>query len=203
MHKLLPMMAITLAASTSFLQAQDSAAPACKSPVMVERGDTLSAIAERCDISEARILAANPRIEGSSDLVIGQRIAIDAPGKQVGNRLWDDLKSAAGQTRNALESIAKDVNSSAQEILDKNPDLRARVDGLGKTLGLTGGTSSGSVGVVGAASESVAQARTAADGSLRQTTPLPSWLPSGKRAVVTILDDRQTVLARSAAFSHE
>ncbi|BDA85371.1 hypothetical protein Sa4125_29130 [Aureimonas sp. SA4125] len=230
MHKLIPLIALTLAAGTSLGQAQD-VAPTCQGNVTVERGDTLSAIAERCDLSEARILAANPSLEGSSDLVIGQRLSTETPGAQVGNRLWSGFKGAVGQTGNALESIAKGVNSSAQDILDKNPDLRSRVDSLGENLNLTGGQSSASVsvtpvsttpeadvevvatglpaneavrinvGAVGAASESVAQARTSADGTLRHVTQLPSWLPAGKQAVLTITGDSQTVLARSPRFS--
>lgn len=226
MLKLLPLVALTLVASTPFAGAHEAGA-ACLGGVVIERGDTLSSIAERCDLSEARILAANPNVEGSSDLVIGQRLSVESPGSQVGTRLWSDFKGAVGQTSNALESIAKGVNSSAQDILDKNPDLRSRVNGLGETFNLTGGQSSVSlavtevpttpeadveiaatglpaneavsinVGAMGAASESVAQTRTSGDGSLKQVARLPAWLPSGKRGVVTVTSEAQTVLARA------
>lgn len=229
MLKSMSLIAITLAASTSFGQAQD-VAPSCQDQILVERGDTLSAIAERCDISEARILAANPRLEGSSDLVIGQVLATQSVGKQVGDNLWGSFKGAVGQTGDALEGVAKGVNSSAQEILDRNPNLRSGIDSLGATLT---GRASGrvtlkllpatpeadveitatdlpanqavrlNVGAVGAASESVREARTSADGTLTESIVLPGWLPAQKQVVVTITDEQQNVVARSPRFSRE
>ncbi|GGD15564.1 LysM peptidoglycan-binding domain-containing protein [Aureimonas glaciei] len=227
MTKFLSLLAIALATTTSLAQAQDTA-PACQDGVVVERGDTLSAIAERCDLSEARLLAANRGVEGSSDLVIGQKLATETTGEQVGSRLWGQFKGAVGETGNTLEGVAEGVQSSAQGILDRNPDLRSGIDSLRSRLDVTG--SSGrlavtplpatpeadveiaatalpadqavriNVGVAGAASETVAEGRTSAEGSLTQTTKLPAWLPEGKQVVVTITDAEQNVLARSARF---
>lgn len=211
-----------------FASAQNVASP-CGDSVEVRRGDTLSALAERCEVPEGRLLAANPTLDGSSDLIIGQSISTRSAARQAGERLWGDVKGAVGQTSEALQGVASGLNGTAQDILDKNPDLRSRVESLGSSLGVSGNQATAAptvevttrqgqatmdvaaaglptdtavlinVGPVGAASQEVAQARTAADGTLRQNVPLPDWLPAGKRAVLTITDGERNVLVRSAA----
>ncbi|WAJ29551.1 LysM peptidoglycan-binding domain-containing protein [Antarcticirhabdus aurantiaca] len=221
-----------LMSGVSMAYAQGVASP-CGDSVEVRRGDTLSAIAERCNVSEGRLLAANPMLDGSGDLIIGQSISTRSAARQVGERLWSDVKGAVGQTSEALEGVASGLNATAQDILDKNPDLRSRVESLGSSLGVTGNGASGAptvevtpqpqqaavdvmvtglptqstvrinVGPAGAASQEVAEARTGADGTLRQSVPLPDWLPDGKRVVLTITDGERSVMARSAPFDAE
>lgn len=228
MRLFIPFLTLSLLASVSHGQAQD-AASSCGDNVLVERGDTLSSIAERCNLSEKRILTANPDLDGSGDLVVGQMISTGSGASQTGQRLWGDLKNAAGQTSEALQGVASGLNSTAQDVLDKNPDLRSRVDSLGAKLGITDDPSSSeatvqvsktgsanitvaatglpsdqavqiNMGRMGAASESVAQERTSADGSLQASVGIPDWLPKDKQAVVTITGPNQTILARSAGF---
>lgn len=211
-------------------QAQD-AARACQDTIKIERGDTISAIAERCDLSETRLLALNPGVEGSSDLVVGQRISTKTDAAGAGGQLWSDFKNAVGETSSALENVAKGINSSAQDILAKNPDLRSRIENLGSSLNMSGEGSSASVavqivpkteqadirisakglpsnvdvginiGAVGSASENVARIRTGSKGTLSESVRLPGWLPRDKRLVVTITGDEHNVLARSISTS--
>ncbi|WP_062112286.1 LysM peptidoglycan-binding domain-containing protein [Aureimonas sp. AU40] len=226
MTRIAPFVAGLLLSGLSIAQAQDVTSP-CGGSVEVRRGDTLSSIAERCDIPEGRLLAANPTLDGSGDLVIGQSVSTRSAARQAGERFWGDIKGAAGRTSEALEGVASGLNATAQDILDKNPDLRSRVEGLGARLGITDGgsprgatleakpvpgqasidvTSEGlpagasvhvNVGPAGAASEQVAQMRTGADGTVRETVPLPDWLPAGKRVVVTLVDGDANALARA------
>jgi hypothetical protein len=230
MYQKISVIVFTLAACTPPAFAQSPAA-GCQDGVVIGQGDTLSAVAERCDVSEASILAANPNVEGSSDLIIGRKISIEAGVPQSSNSLWNNFKGAVDETGHALESIAKGVNSSTQEILDKNPDLRSRVTNLGETFKRAGNQEPASVstkvlpstpevdveivatglaanravsinvGAVGAASENVAQVRTSTDGSLKHIAQLPNWLQAKKQVVVTLTDERQTVLARSSRFT--
>uniref|UniRef100_UPI0035E3F4CD LysM peptidoglycan-binding domain-containing protein n=1 Tax=Microvirga soli TaxID=1854496 RepID=UPI0035E3F4CD len=37
-------------------------------------GDTLSGIAERCDVPERRLMRLNPQVEGSRDLRVGMEL---------------------------------------------------------------------------------------------------------------------------------
>ncbi|WAJ27257.1 LysM peptidoglycan-binding domain-containing protein [Antarcticirhabdus aurantiaca] len=227
MTRLATLIAAMLLSGASLASAQD-VAPACGDGVEVRRGDTLSAIAERCDISEARLLASNPALEGSGDLVIGQTLSTRSAARRAGERLWGDVKDAVGQTSDALEGVASGLNATAQDILEKNPDLRSRVEGLGSRLGVTEGGAARSatveaqsvpgqaaldlmamglpadaavrvnVGPPGAASEQVGQTNATADGTVRERIPLPDWLPAGKRVVVTLADVEGNVLARSS-----
>lgn len=220
--------AAMLVLGVSIACAQGTSSP-CGDSVEIRRGDTLSAIAERCDVAEARLLAANPALEGSGDLMIGQTISTRSAARRAGERFWGDVKGAVGRTSEALDGVASGLNATAQDILDKNPDLRSRVEGLGSRLGITdsGSTRSATleakpvpgpnaldviaeglpadaivrvnVGPAGAASEQVAEAHASAEGTVRERVSLPEWLPTGKRVVVTLADADGNVLARSFA----
>jgi LysM repeat protein len=128
------------------LAALAAAAPAhaqspCGEEVKVERGDTVSRIAERCNVSERGLIRLNPRIEGSRDLRVGMEIALRGsgvgaaagPGAAAGKAL-DRFGAMAGEAADSLSGFAREVGSEAQELLDKNPDLRQRLEGLGQRL---------------------------------------------------------------------
>lgn len=125
-----------------------AAAPAhaqspCGDTVKVERGDTLSRIAERCEVTERSIIRLNPRIEGSRDLRVGMDIAVRGTGGSGANAL-DRFGSIAGEAADALSGFARDLGSEAQELVEKNPDLRQRLEGLGQRLRGSIGSSDGS-----------------------------------------------------------
>lgn len=127
-----PVLALStlLLALPAFAQAQSP----CGEKTAVERGDTLSRIAERCDVTERALMALNPRIGGSRDLRVGMEIAVRGGSSTSGDTL-DRLGNLAGEAGDALAGVAKDLSSSAQELLEKNPDVRERLEGFGQRLG--------------------------------------------------------------------
>jgi hypothetical protein len=105
----------------------------CGDRITVQRGDTLSRIAERCNVSERALIRLNPRIEGSRDLRVGMEIAVRGSGAATGGAL-DRFGSMAGEAAGALSDFARDLGSSAEDLLEKNPDLRQRLEGMGQRL---------------------------------------------------------------------
>ena len=106
--------------------------------VQVRPDDTLSQIAGRCDFSEGAILAANPSIDGSADLEAGATLRLQ-PSASQSQRLGDSLNHFAREANDALGRVAGQVGSSAQDLLDKNPDLKGRLERLGRRIGLSDG----------------------------------------------------------------
>ncbi|MBD2745867.1 LysM peptidoglycan-binding domain-containing protein [Microvirga sp. BT688] len=103
----------------------------CGDAIKVGRSDTISSIAARCDISESAILRANPAVEGSDDLRVGRELKLTA---STGQPTAERLGSVAREAGSALSGIAKDVTSSVDSLLDKNPDLRQRLSGIGDRI---------------------------------------------------------------------
>lgn len=100
----------------------------CGRPIKVLRGDTLSAISDRCGVDERQLIEANSSINGSGDLRAGMELKVDS---QHGvDRAVDALGSAAGQTAGWLSGLAESVKTSADDLVRNNPDLRRRIDKL-------------------------------------------------------------------------
>jgi LysM repeat protein len=112
--------------------------------VQVQPNDTLSRIASRCDVSEGTLLAANPSINGSGDLQVGTTLRLQ-PATSQSQRLGDHLNHFAREANDALGRFAGAVGASAQDLLDKNPDLKGRLERLGQRIGLTNGSSTPSL----------------------------------------------------------
>ena len=112
--------------------------------VQVRPDDTLSQIASRCDVSEGLILAANPSIDGSGDLQVGASLRL-RPEIGQGQRLGDHLNHFGREANDALGRIAGQVGSSAQDLLDQNPNLKGRLERLGQRFGLGDGGSAPSL----------------------------------------------------------
>lgn len=113
-------------------------------PVKVLPDDTLSRIACRCDVSEGALLAANPSIDGSGDLQVGASLRL-RPETGQGQRLGDRLNHFGREANDALGRIAGQVGSSAQDLLDQNPNLKGRLERLGQRFGLGDGGSAPSL----------------------------------------------------------
>jgi LysM repeat protein len=114
---------------TSPVWAQPS--PPCGDTIQVSRSDTLSSIAARCDTTEAAILRANPAVEGSDDLRVGRELKLTASTNQP---TTERLGSLAREAGSALSGMAQDLTSSVDGLLDKNPDLRQRLGGIGDRI---------------------------------------------------------------------
>jgi murein DD-endopeptidase MepM/ murein hydrolase activator NlpD len=203
-------------------------APACGDTVVVLRGDTLSRIAERCDVSESQLLRANPQIQASRDLRVGTELRLsgfgDAPTA-------DRLRSFAREAADALSALAQDLGSSAEDLLKRNPDLQQWLRNLGERLNVPPGDldkaritvspQSGPTGTavtvsgVGmppntpvtiagggphAAYEVLDRTQTSTDGTLQATLQVPDWAGTEKRFVFIIIGTDPNWKARSSPF---
>jgi hypothetical protein len=210
--------------------AQAPAGP-CGASVVVERGDTLSRIAERCEVSERAILSHNGRIESSQDLRVGMRVALAAaPGRSGGT--VDQLRSLAEGAGEALSGAARDIGSSVDDLLEKNPDLRNRLRSFGGSLtGETADVSRATLGiapergptgapvtltasglpadadvVIGggpprSAYEILAKGRTGSDGRLTATVQAPDWAADAQRFVFVVAREDGAWIVRSAPYA--
>lgn len=118
----------------------------CGGTVQVKEGETLSDLAERCEISEARILDLNPSIDGSKDLRAGMSLSIAAPpaeeaaakAREAADSLLARLKSYAREAGDSIERAAATASRSLEEFIERNPDLHQRVRKLGQRLNIPG-----------------------------------------------------------------
>ena len=121
-------------AAPGFAQTPSSS---CGETTTIAPADTLSRIAERCDVSETAILRLNPRVQGSDDLQVGSAVKVAGDAVTLENTT-DRLQSYARGAGEALSGMARDVGSSVDELLDKNPDLRQRIQRWSDRLGVAG-----------------------------------------------------------------
>lgn len=111
------------------------AANRCGAEVQVEPGDTLSAIATRCEVTEGLLLRANPRIDGSADLRAGQTLSLTGPVDRL-----KSLATTAGEgLSQAADNVGSRVRSSVEGFLGDNPQLQSNIRDLGTRLGLSEG----------------------------------------------------------------
>lgn len=121
-----------------WVSAQDAPALPCGNAVTIERGDTLSRIAERCNLTEAAILRANPRIQGSGDLQARTTLQLRPSSGDAGVNLdqaASRLGAIASGVGNTLSDIAGQVGTTAEDLLSRNPDLQDRLRQLRNRLG--------------------------------------------------------------------
>ena len=125
----------------------DRAWSQCGKKVQIRSGETLSDLAERCDITEAGILDLNPNIEGSKDLRAGMvlDLAARAPNDVVertrdtgDDRLLGRLKSYAEEASQTLKGEAEAVKQSVEQFIAQDPDMHQRVRRLGERLNIPG-----------------------------------------------------------------
>jgi LysM repeat protein len=110
----------------------------CGERVRVERGDTISRIAERCNVREAQILRANPRVQGSEDLRVGMELRLASGQRDRLDGALDRLRGLADEAGDAVQDLAGRVGRSVDEFLDANPDVRDRLRRLGDRLDVPG-----------------------------------------------------------------
>jgi len=201
----------------------------CENKVTIARTDTFSEIAQRCDISEADLLRANPGIEGSDDLQAGAQLNV--PSASPTGKTADRLKSLARESSDVLTGMAQELGSSVDDLLNKNPDLKQRLKQLGDRLNIPGvdaskaqvslspqsGSSGTSVtvsatglpadagvtiggGAPRSAYEVLDRARTTPDGTLQKTVRIPGWAADRERFVVTLAAPDGSWKVRSAPF---
>jgi LysM repeat protein len=221
-----------LALSLLLIGAAAEAAKAPSSPcganLVVRRGDTLSTIAQRCEVSEGALLGANPGIRGSGDLRVGETIRVqesEGPAQRVGTRFNSFVRDA----NRTVGELADKIGSSVQGLLDRNPDLKSRLDRLGQQMGLTEGPAPAVVSVTpqsgppgslvkisasglpkdspvaigagppGSAYEILRRERSSASGSLATELQVPKWVDPGS-SVVFVVTDGAHIAGRSEFF---
>lgn len=116
----------------------------CGDETQVRAGDTLSGLAERCGITEARILDLNPKIEGSKDLRPGMTLNLAVPsteevatwGREASQSLLGRLKSYATEAGRRIEGAVENVSQSIEDFIEQNPDLHHRIRKLGERLNI-------------------------------------------------------------------
>jgi LysM repeat protein len=199
--------------------------------VTVVRGDTLSRIAERCNVSEGRLMRANPRVDASDDLRAGMQLKLSAGADRA---LTDRFRSFADQAGDTLSGLANDIGSSVDDLLDKNPDLRSRLRSVGDRLNIPGVNAEtakvsvsperGAVGssvtvsavglppdrpvVIGAgppgqAYEVLDRGRTTPAGTLQATVEIPRSAEIGKPLRIVVSGAEGQWSARSSSFDVE
>jgi LysM repeat protein len=91
---------------------------ACANAVTVASGDTLSAIASRCDVTVDALIEANG-IGDPRRLRVGQTIAIPGPD-------WDQASGYVVGPGDTMGSIARELRLPASSLLEVNPGVDPR-----------------------------------------------------------------------------
>jgi LysM repeat protein len=102
-----------------FTSATPALASTCGNTVTVQRGDTLSKIAARCDVTVNGILRANPGITNPNLIVPGQVIIL--PGATLPNDTNTDFYYV--ERGDTLKGIAIKFHTSVDELLRLNPQV--------------------------------------------------------------------------------
>lgn len=118
----------------------------CGNEAQVRQGESLSALAERCNVTEARILDLNPKVQGSKDLQAGMLLKLAAPSaddaateaREAAGSLFGRLKSYAQDAGQSIEGAAETITQSVDNFVKQNPDLHLRVRKLGHSLSIPG-----------------------------------------------------------------
>jgi LysM repeat protein len=138
-----------LATASCFAATIGLALPAyaqCGDEVHVREGETLSGLAKRCDVTEARVLDLNPKVQGSNDLRAGMILNLAAPSakdaaadaRKAAESLFGRLKSYAEEAGQSIEGAANTITRSVEDFIQRNPDLHQRVRKLGQRLNIPG-----------------------------------------------------------------
>jgi LysM repeat protein len=207
----------------------EAPASSCGDSTVVRRGDTLSSIAQRCEVFEGALLGANPGVRGSGDLRVGDTIRVresEGTAQRVGTR----INSLVREANHAIGQLADTAGASVQDLLDRNPYLKARLDRLGRQMGLTEGPAPASVSVAppsgpagspvkiaasglpkdspvaigvgppGAAYEVLRRERGSAAGTLAAELQVPNWIEPGSALVFVVSDGEHHIEGRSKPF---
>ncbi|MCU0489212.1 MAG: LysM peptidoglycan-binding domain-containing protein [Anaerolineales bacterium] len=112
--------AVLLGLFVLFTSFTPALASTCGETVVVQRGDTLSKIALRCDVTLNALLRANPTITNPNLIVPGQVIVM--PGATLPN----DANTEFYYVRNGdtLKGIAIKFHTTVDELLRLNPEIR-------------------------------------------------------------------------------
>ncbi|SKA04383.1 LysM peptidoglycan-binding domain-containing protein [Consotaella salsifontis] len=169
--------------------AQDTAG-SCGDQTEVKAGDTLSAIADRCDVSEFTILRANPSVRGSDDLRVGSTVQLTTTSDGTIDRLGSLAEQAGSELGQAAQGVGSAIGSSVSGFLDRNPQLDQRVRDIGQKIGLTDGQEPADVSLEpqgGAPGSTVTVSAT----GLPKDTPV-EIVGGGRRSAYTVLDEART-----------
>ena len=88
----------------------------------VQKGDSLSAIAQRFGVSLQAIVQANPDITNPNVIYVGQRINIPTSGS-TGSSTKPQTQKYTVKSRDTLSGIAQDFGISLQALRQANPQI--------------------------------------------------------------------------------
>lgn len=137
---------LALATSTATANTAVDVNPICGATYQVQSGDTFTMIAQRCGVTSAALLQANPQVTNPTNLIAGQYLAIPAPvaaavptGEAALPNTGGAESSGAGalndqaavtapnayviQEGETLGTIAAKFNTTVDDILISNPHI--------------------------------------------------------------------------------
>lgn len=100
-----------------------AAEAACPSPVPLEPGGTLSAIASRCGVALPALLAANPSIRDPNRVPAGTPIALPGADREAASPEAPGATVYQVRPGDTLQRIADQEGVSLSALLEANPDL--------------------------------------------------------------------------------
>jgi hypothetical protein len=127
-------IAFSVLTCTFALPAVAQVPPGCGDKIAVMRGDTLSSIADRCDVTERTLIRLNPNVDGSRDLRVGMELQTrDKAGSGASSALGQ-LGALAGEAADTVSGVARELGSSVKDFMDKNPEVRQRLERFDRQL---------------------------------------------------------------------
>lgn len=133
--------AFALAAAAAPADAEEE--PACGQSVTIEAGDTLQRIADRCETSVAALVEANPQISDPNLISAGSTLVIPASEDGEGDSTAAENAAEAAyqvKTGDTLYSIAEDLGTSVQAVIEANPGVDPGNMPIGRIIKAPGAT---------------------------------------------------------------
>jgi LysM repeat protein len=191
--------------------------PPCPERHVVQEGESLSDIAQRCDMALAQIIARNPQLGNPPQIAPGTELELGVvPETDAAGRM-EIYKVQVGDT---LQSMARDLNVSLVELMAANPNVDPGALSIGEELAVPGDRPAATVsvlpesaapgeivglrvrqlrpndwvtiGVGPRASEwrAMREAQATEEGELSTQVPVPDWASPGERLVFVVDTDR-------------
>jgi LysM repeat protein len=206
------------------VQAQE---PPCGDRYVVQEGDTLHAIARRCDVALAQIVERNPGLGDPPEIAPGAELDLGAPAAEA--NAASRMESYTVEVGDTLHSIAGELGVSLVELMAANPNVDPAALSIGEQLEVPGDRPAATVSLIpetGAPGVMVAlrarqlrpndwvtigagpqasewqalrEARVGENGELSAQVAVPDWAEPGQRLIFVVDTDRGLTF-KSAPF---
>ena len=202
--------------------------PPCGERYVVEEGDTLHAIARRCDVALAEIMQRNPGLGEPPEIARGTELDLGAPATETDAA--SRMETYTVQVGDTLHSIARDLGLSLVELMAANPEVDPAALSIGEELAVPGDRPAATVELIpetGVPGEMIAlrvgqlrpndwvtvgagpqasewqpirEAQVGEDGELSTQVAVPDWAEKGQR-IVFVVDTDRGLTFKSAPFA--